>query len=112
MAKNSYDTVTEALTSLRERGYTVDFELLADEECIVCKTDFRKLSPKEFKIDATYRFEGESDPADNMILYAISSPVHNLKGIVLNGYGIYSDPGTFKIVEILQRNIESEGSEE
>ncbi len=32
-----------------------------------------------------------TDPSDEMILYAISSPELNLKGTLVNAYGIYSD---------------------
>lgn len=38
----------------------------------------------------TYRFEGESDPADMSILYAIETK-DGKKGFLLNAYGTYSD---------------------
>jgi len=46
----------------------------------------------EFEIDRFFRFEGETDPADESILYAVSSDKYNLKGILVNAFGIYSDP--------------------
>lgn len=103
----SYDTVSEATNDLAKRGYTTDLELLADEECLMCNKTSTRLSPEEFKIDETYRFEGNTDPSDEMIVFAISSEAHNIKGIVINGYGVYSDSATAKIVERLHNHIET-----
>lgn len=99
----SYDTVTEALNELAKRGYTTDFELITEKECLACHNSSLFLSPEEFEIDEFHRFDGDSDPGDEMIVYAISSKQHNMKGIVVNAYGIYSDPITSKIVERLKK---------
>ncbi|SOE23519.1 hypothetical protein SAMN06298216_3904 [Spirosomataceae bacterium TFI 002] len=96
-----YDTVTEALKDLENRGYTTDFEILRDKECLVCNKTSAQLSPRDFEIDETYRFEGDSDPGDEMIVFAISSRKNNLKGTVVNAYGMYADASSSKIVELL-----------
>ncbi len=85
---NSYDTLSEALSDLEKRGYTHNFNLECD--CIVCKSIDLKLNPEEFEITEYYRFEGESDPDDSEIVYAITSK-EGVKGTLVNGYGIYSD---------------------
>ena len=85
---NSYDTLSEALNDLVKRGYTQNFNLECD--CIVCKSIDLKLSPDDFEITEYYRFEGESDPDDSEIVYAITSK-EGVKGTLVNGYGIYSD---------------------
>ena len=64
-----------------------------------------QLSSNDFEIDETYRFEGNTDPGDEMILFAISSPKHKIKGTLLNAYGLYSDSATTKIVEKLVNHI-------
>ena len=81
----SYSTLSEAVNDLQRRGYTDD--LMLAERCIVC--DARKLSldPADFHIDEFHRFEGNSDPEDQSIVYAISSERHHLKGILVNAYG-------------------------
>lgn len=84
----SYDTLSEALNDLVKRGYTHDFNIECD--CIVCKSLDLKLNPKDFEITEYYRFEGESDPDDQEIVYAIASR-GGIKGTLVNGYGIYSD---------------------
>ena len=85
---NSYDTLSEALSDLEKRGYTHNFNIKCD--CIVCKSIDLKLNPDDFEITEYYRFEGESDPDDSEIVYAITSK-DGVKGTLVNGYGIYSD---------------------
>ena len=102
MENHTYETVSEAINELAKRGYTTDFKILSDEECIICNAIPTQLSPEEFIIDEVYRFEGITDPGDEMIIYAISSLNHNLKGILLNAYGMYSDLATAKIVKRLK----------
>ena len=47
-------------------------------------------NPEDLKIIRTYRFEGESDPSDNSILYLIEAN-DGLIGYSLDAYGAYSD---------------------
>lgn len=81
-----YDTVSAAINGLKERGYTKDFNL--EENCLVCHEDKYRL--EEFEIVEVYRFEGDSDPADEAVVYGIKSK-DGQKGILVNGYGISAD---------------------
>lgn len=101
----SYDTVSEAVNDLIKRGYTTDFNIHTEKECLVCSDNDLQLSPDEFEIDETYRFEGDTDPGDEMIIFAISSVKSSIKGIVINAYGMYSDSATSKIVERLKKHV-------
>lgn len=83
----TYDTVSEAVSGLKARGYNMDFNL--KENCIICHEE--KFDPKDFEIAEIYRFEGDSDPADEAVVYAIESN-SGLKGVLVNGYGISSEP--------------------
>lgn len=87
--KESYGTLSETINGLKSEGYTLDFNVR--EECIVCDLSNMILSPDDFMIDKFYRFEGESNPDDQSILYAISSLKFNVKGVLVNGYGVSSD---------------------
>ena len=82
----SYDTVTEAVKGLKERGYTLDFNLKSN--CIECEG--QKLSSNDFEIAEVYRFEGNSDPADESVVFAIESS-SGVKGILVNAFGVYSE---------------------
>lgn len=83
---HNYDTVSEAVNDLKKRGYTVDFNLGID--FLIC--DHEKCHPDDFDIVEIYRFEGNTDPADEAIVYAIESH-SGLKGVLVNGYGISAD---------------------
>lgn len=102
---NNFGTVNEAVNDLLKRSYTTDFSIIAEKECLICNKISVQLPPDEFEIDETYRFEGMTDPGDEMIVFAISSLKHNLKGIVVNAYGMYSDSTSSKIVERLKEHL-------
>ena len=55
-------------------------------------------SPSQIKILNFYRFEGESDPADNSILYAIETD-DGLRGTLVDAYGPYADS---KVTEFIK----------
>lgn len=106
MTFKKYDnmpTLSGTMAQLKTEGYTEDFNL--DAECIHCQNGRFKLSPSDFHIDKYFRFEGESDPSDAAILYAISSDKYDLKGILVNGYGIYSEPLTDEMLVKLHKNL-------
>ena len=84
----SYDTVAEAVNGLKQRGFTIDFNLEQDQ--ISCPKTPVSLLPSEFEITEVYRFEGNSDPADEAVVYAIESK-QGLKGVLVNGFGISAD---------------------
>jgi tRNA G26 N,N-dimethylase Trm1 len=95
-------TVSEVLNKLKKDGYTVDFNLT--ETCLICHENELRLHPDEFVVDKHYRFEGESDPGDEAVVYAISSEKYNVKGTVVNGYGVYSDKLTDDMINALTEN--------
>lgn len=86
---NPYETLSQALTQLKREGYTYDFNLANDH--LHCVENDLRLHPEDFEIDKYYRFEGMTDPSDNAIVYAISSKQHNIKGVLVNAYGVYAD---------------------
>lgn len=92
-------TVSQVLNSLKKDGYTVDFNL--NDTCIICHEQSLELYPEEFVVDKHYRFEGQSDPGDEAIVYAISSINGDVKGTLVNGFGIYSDPATDALLKAL-----------
>lgn len=98
--KRNYDTLSEAINSLREEGYTEDFNL--KENCIECKALGYEMFAKDFLIDEMFRFEGMSSPDDSSILFAISSDKFNIKGVLVDAYGMYSSPLTTEMIEKLR----------
>ena len=89
MNSTKMTTLSEVINLLKDRGYTFEFNL--KEHYLECVENQIKLYPHEFIVDKHYRFEGASDPGDEAIVYAISSEQHNLKGVLIDGYGISSE---------------------
>jgi hypothetical protein len=105
MINRNYETVTEVVNDLVKRGYTFDF-IVEENECIVCKDTDKVLSPEDFEIDEVFRFEGQTSPDDEDVVYAISSAKDGVKGIVVNSYGAYSDTRVDKLLERLRLQYE------
>ena len=96
----TYDTMSAAVNGLKQRGFTLDFNLA--ENCLVCHED--KFDPEDFEIVEIYRFEGPTDPADEAVVYAIESNKGH-KGVLVNGYGISSDPLSSEMAKKLSTHI-------
>ncbi len=99
MSAHNMDTLSQTIEALRKEGYTEDFNL--QENCLECREGKYKMFHDEFIIDKYFRFEGDSDPADEATVYAISSKEHNLKGILVNGAGIYTQDVTDEMLNSL-----------
>lgn len=93
--------MVDALTDLKLRGYKADF--MRNPSWIYCYALDLWIAPEQFNIDEFYRFEGNSDPADTCILYAISSYT-GIKGTLVDAYGTYADNVTFDIAQKLEVN--------
>lgn len=83
---HSYDTVSGAVSGLKKRGYDLDFNL--EENCLICNDS--KFNADDFEIVEIHRFEGDTDPSDEAVVYAIESK-NGMKGVLVNGYGISAD---------------------
>jgi len=101
----AYDTVTAAVKGLQERGYTKDFNL--EENCLTC--DNSRHRPEEFEIVEFYRYEGNSDPADEAVVYAIEGR-NGDKGILVTGYGPSSETMTPEMAKKLSIHLHSDAT--
>lgn len=91
-----YATVTEAINRLKEQGYTLDLNLV-ENRFIAGEQEF---PADEFEIVDLYRYEGESDPADEATVYALANAA-GLKGILVSGYGISADEASSETLKKL-----------
>jgi hypothetical protein len=101
----SFDTVTEALTALQLKGYTLDFNISYDK--LACTQQEIYLHPDEFEITAIYRFEGATNPADEDIVYAVESKDGRLKGTITDAFGLYADGVSADMVKKLSVHLHS-----
>ena len=97
--KTEMKTLVSCMNSLQEKGYKENFVM--DEKGLKGMESEKIYQPEDIKITDFYRFEGESDPGDNSILYAIETS-DGVKGTLTDAYGPYADARTNKFI----RNVE------
>ena len=95
----SYDTVVDALNGLKARGYTVNFNIAFDK--LMCSENKICLNPNEFEIVEIHRFEGNSNPADADVVYAVKSITGDIKGVITSAFGLYADAESTEMISKL-----------
>lgn len=104
MENNDLIPHMKSLTSLTNKmvlnGYDDDFKI-TDNGLKSLRTE-KIYQPDQINIINFFRFEGQSDPNDNTILYVIETS-DGLKGTIVDAYGPYADR---KLSEFLN-NVES-----
>jgi len=81
-------TLSECMDKAAAHGYTEEFAV--DEKGLHHHKVAKHYSAHEVKIQSFYRFEGNSDPEDNAILYLLQAN-DGTKGILVDAYGVYAD---------------------
>lgn len=95
LMKEEMTTLVKCTNTLAHEGYTENF--IAKEKGIEAPSKKKIYKPGDVKINSFYRFEGESDPADNAILYAIETS-DGTKGMLIDGYGAYTNSLVSKFI--------------
>lgn len=91
-------SLSSCVNTMKEEGYKEDFQVTTKGLSTFDKS--KNYKPDQVRIVNFYRFEGESDPGDNCILYVIETD-DGEKGTLVDGYGVYSDMNVSKfIVEV------------
>jgi hypothetical protein len=111
--KTNMKTLSQCMTKLIQNGFTANFMVFEGKLTIIDEP--QKYTPEQVKIDNFYRFEGESDPSDTSILYAIQTH-DGTKGIIADAYGVYADTGVSEfmkqVIDITKITLPSKISEE
>lgn len=92
-----YDTVSNAINSLKRQGYTVDFNL----EGNYLVNGGNKIGINQFSIVDVYRYEGDTDPSEEAAVYAIES-TDGMKGVLVTAYGASAEAFTDEMLEKLK----------
>lgn len=98
------ETVTDAVAALLAEGYTANFQLIdgmltSDADCPACTV-------AEAAVERLYRFEGPSDPGDEMIVFGLRDTVSGTRGTLASAYGPSADPDLFEHLSDLRRRFE------
>ncbi|CAZ98561.1 hypothetical protein [Zobellia galactanivorans] len=83
MDESNFETLSEAVDALTKAGYVEDFEARNDK--IIGNISQRKFSSDELIIMESYRFEGDTNPEDEAIVFAIEAK-DKTKGTLVMSY--------------------------
>ena len=81
---NQFNTLSEAIDTLKKRGYTTNFRI--NENGLLEAAKGQTFNASDVKLAEFHRFEGMTDPADSTILYALETG-SGLKGTLADSYG-------------------------
>jgi len=82
------NTLSATIDVVREKGYTESFNVTDAGLCIEGKD--RCYTAGQVTVADFFRFEGESDPGDESVLYIIET-LDGIKGVLIDAYGTYSN---------------------
>ena len=97
---DSMTTLSQTLYTLKKEGYTQDFNLKLNY--LEGRRYAIQVFAADFVVDKYFRFEGDSDPDDEAVVYAISSARLQVKGTLVNAYGLYSDNVVGELIKALR----------
>lgn len=92
-------SLATCLSKMVKEGYTEDFQMT--EKGLESLRKQNNYSPEQIEVVNFFRFEGQSDPDDNAILYVIETS-DGTKGTLIDAYGIYNDPNISKFMNDVQ----------
>ncbi len=115
----SNDKVTEmnsmvmVMNKAVKNGYTEQFRV-GSRGFHTAEEGSQAYGPEQISVINFYRFEGESDPGDNSILYVVETS-DGKKGTLVDAYGPYADPRVsafMQQVEDIHKKTEKRTEEE
>jgi hypothetical protein len=83
-----YRTLVEALDQLSRKGFTHSFKLI--EGKLANLETGKSYRPEDLRIVEYHRFEGDSNPADMSVVFAVKC-CDGRKGTIVSSYGTYAD---------------------
>lgn len=95
--KATMKTLVSVMNHLEKSGFQTQFK--ATDQGLLSLTTNKAYQPHEINVVHFYRFEGESNPDDSSILYAIEAK-NSEKGTLVNGYGAYASS---KVTHFMQQ---------
>ena len=81
------DTVSSILNNLKVKGQDNEFVIFPNGSIHLNGKSYKQ---DEIEIIKTYRFEGESDPGDEAIIYLVEAN-DGMVGYSLDAYGVYTN---------------------
>lgn len=94
------NTLTSCVNKAVKDGYVDNFKVT--KQGMYSSSKEKYYNPEDVNVINFYRFEGQSDPGDNSIMYVIETS-DGLKGTLIDAYGAYSDRTVDEFIEAVQQ---------
>lgn len=107
MPESQPATLAEAVDELTAAGYEEDFQ--AVEGGLRATRSDCLHEPEKLVIDRVFRFEGETDPDDEAVVFALHCRTHGTRGTYAVAYGSAMAPLDVEMVRRLERSGPSAG---
>jgi hypothetical protein len=93
-----YKDLADAVESMKEQGFTHTYKISEDK--ITCEELEKECEVDDLTIIGSYTQNQGTDPGSESTVYSIQSK-NGIKGILVIGFGIYSDPTKAKLIDRL-----------
>ncbi len=95
-------TLLEAMAMLEADGFAADFHVVAGPEPLVkCGTCGVTMAADTIEVVRVLRVEGESDPADEIMVAGVRCVACGCRGVLVASYGPMADPADADVVAAL-----------
>ncbi len=95
MARAEMHTLSDTLHELEQRGFKDSFE--QDGAALRSTESGRRYDPADITVLEVYRFEGDSDPDDMSVVYAVRTR-DGTQGTILDAFGTYGGASLGELV--------------
>lgn len=95
------NTLSEASKHLAEEGFQNEFEF--NNNSFKLKGEDSSYHADQLEIVKHYRFEGDANPSDMSVIYAIETD-DNKKGVFIDAYGTYASKEVAEFIKSIEKN--------
>ena len=98
------ETVTDATRLLADEGYGASIVM---RDGLLHFGDLPHSCPIENAVaEQMFRFEGPSDPGDEMVVFAVRDTVSGAKGTLASDFGLAAEPEVFEALKYLASTVQ------
>ena len=101
MANHNLKTLSQVLNVLRGRGISREIRMTEEKQFVLEGTEIT-YQPSDLCIVKSYRFEGDSNPDDNAVLYVLHDK-DGLQSIIIDSYGAESNYSGEEFADFLRQ---------
>lgn len=100
MSEHNMEPLSEKMEELEKKGFTSNFRVVDNQ--LIDSDSGKKYSAMEARLEYEYRTEGDTNPDDMSILFALTCE-DGAKGLLVSSYGASSDTEAIEFVNQIDK---------